>query len=311
MLAIPEVQFNYSSTQSNVDPNALCDWLEACILFGTGSVTKGDVVDLLLEAQICADDNQDLAHMIADQGWEVFATRRRWGGLPDHVELSTTRIVCDVVWQDEPVWSFLILLSLLRIYPSWAKERQAHAVQGDLFERVVELICPHLLPGWVTYRAGWSPDETKNVPGIVNELTGRLFTPGATDLDEWLITAGKDGGLDLVCYRTFADERQAAPVYLLQCASGKNWRDKIHTPSGTLWQKLLNSAVLPSTGIVTPFVVGSREMKINALIGQVVVFDRIRLVQAAKIGNLALPEQLLVDLAEWMNPRVDQLPRAA
>lgn len=311
MLKIPEVKFNYSATKSNVDPNALCDWLEACVLFEGPSVTKGDVVDLLLEAQVCSDDNQDLAHAIADEGWDALGIRKRWGGLHDNLNITATRITCDVSWEDDPIRAFFVLLSALRIYPDWANERQAHGVQGDLFERVVELICPFLLPGWIIYRAGWSPQDTKNVPGIVAELTGRLCTTGAADLDDWLMTAGNDGGLDIVCYRSFSDEREAAPVFFLQCASGKNWRDKVHTPDGVLWQKLLNSAVIPSTGVVAPFVIDQKEMKISALMGQTVIFDRIRLVQAARDGNVQLPDQLAEDLAAWMNPRVEELPRAA
>lgn len=311
MLKVPEVKFNYSATKSNVDLNALCDWLEACVLFEGPFVTKGDVVDLLLEAQVCSDDNQDLAHAIADEGWDALSIRKRWGGLPDNFEISPTRITCNAPWEDDPIRAFFVLLSALRIYPDWAKERQSHGVQGDLFERVVELICPYLLPGWVTFRAGWSPTDTKDIPTIVAELSDRLFTAGAADLNDWLITAGNDGGLDIVCYRTFADEREAAPVFFLQCASGKNWRDKIHTPDGLLWQKLLNSAVIPSTGVVAPFVIDQKEMKISALMGQAVIFDRIRLIQAARYGNVQLPDNLAHDLAIWMNPRVEQLPRAA
>ncbi len=39
---------------------------------------------------------------------------------------------------------------------------------------------------------------------------------------EWIGHNDKDGGLDLVCYRDFMDEREGMPMYFLQCASGKN-----------------------------------------------------------------------------------------
>ena len=130
-------------------------------------------------------------------------------------------------------------------------------------------------------------------------------------IDEWLITPGNDGGLDIVCYRSFDDEREATPVFFLQCASGKNWRTKIATPNPDLWQKLLNSAVKPSTGIVAPFVIDRKELKFHALVGQIIVFDRIRLIKAARAGNVQLPEDLAQELRDWMDPRVEHLPRAA
>jgi hypothetical protein len=311
MLKIPEIKFERSANKSNVDPNALCDWLEACALFEGPTVTKGDVVDLLIEGQVCSDDNQDLAHSIADQGWDELAMRKRWGGVPDDLDITSTRITCATTWQDDAIRAFFVLLSALRIYPEWAKGHQAHGVQGDLFERVVELICPHLLPGWTSYRAGWSPENTKDIPAIAAELNQRLYTSGAPDLDAWLMNAGNDGGLDIVCYRPFSDEREAIPAFFLQCASGKNWRTKVQTPNPELWSKILNSAVRPSTGIVAPFVIDSNELRFAALLGQVIVFDRIRLIQAAREGNVELPEDLAHELAAWMTPRVDQLPRAA
>lgn len=309
MLKIPEINFNYSANQSNVDPNAMCDWLEACALFDGPDVTKSDVVDMLLEYQICSDENQDLAHLIADEGWEELAKRKRWGGVPDYVEITATRISSPGSWQDDPIRSFFILLSALRIYPDWAKEYQAYSVQGELFERVVEAICPHLLPGWATYRAGWSPDDTKNIPEIVGELITRLFVPGAADLNRWLLNAGNDGGLDMVCYRNFGDEREAMPLFFLQCASGRNWREKINTPNPELWQKLLDSAVRPSTGIVAPFVIDPKELSIAALMGQIIVFDRVRLLSAARQGDVHLDDAFKAELMNWLHPRIEGLPR--
>jgi hypothetical protein len=311
MLAIPEVKFAYSATQSNVDTNALCDWLEACTLFDEQVVTKGDVVDLLMENQICPDTNQDLAHLIADEGWDEMGRRKRWGGVPDYVTLTGSRIESASTWQDDPIRAFLVLLSLLRLYPEWAKGHQAHAIQGDLFEKVIEQICPHLLPGWTTYRAGWSPEDTKNIPDIVEALCERIYTAGAADINDWLLTAGNDGGLDLVCYRKFQDEREAMPVFFLQCASGKNWRTKIETPNPDLWQKLLNSAVRPSTGIAAPFVIEPKELKTAALIGQIVVFDRLRILSAAREGPVTLDNQFGGEVLAWMQPRIEALPRAA
>lgn len=171
-------------------------------------------------------------------------------------------------------------------------------------------MCPSLLPGWKTYRAGWTPDDAKDVPGIVEELCNLLFTAGAADLDQWISPQGNDGGLDLVCYRTYGDEREGTPVFFLQCASGKNWRQKIHTPSGAEWQKYLNSAVMPSTGIVAPFVIENPELKRASLQGQVIVFDRIRLLSAKRAFPIVLPNELANDLREWMAIRIADLPKA-
>lgn len=82
MLNIPEIKFRHSRDRSNVDINAMGDWIEACTLFDDNVLSKSDVVDILLESQVCTDENHELAHLIADEGWNEIARRKRWGGDP-------------------------------------------------------------------------------------------------------------------------------------------------------------------------------------------------------------------------------------
>ena len=310
MLQIPQVGFQKSVSKSNVDKNPLADWLEAVVLFDEGSVAKSEVVDVLIEFQICVDEGQDLAHQIASDGWDEIRLRQTWGGIPANFNISTNRLEDATDWTEDLIRSFFLLLSILKIFPDWAREHQDHVNQGNLFEEVVELISPALLPGWEVLRAGWSPENAKSVPEIIEELRGRIHVSGALDLEEWYAPAAKDAGLDLVCYREFLDQREAMPIYLLQCASGKNWRQKISTPNANLWQKLLNSAVQPSTAIAAPFVIDTPELKRAALEGQIIVFDRLRMISAATVADISLPDELRSQLIAWMTPRVETIPRA-
>ncbi|MDF0596313.1 hypothetical protein [Psychromarinibacter halotolerans] len=310
MLQIPEKDFKKSVNVSNVGVTSLGDWLEACLLFSSDRVSKNDVVDLLIEEQVCDDDSQDLAYQIATNGWDELSRRQRWGGLSLEADFTRDRLTRRTTWEDDLFSSFMVLLSLFKIFPEWAAGHRDFVGQGDLFERCTELICPALLPGWKTYRAGWTPEDAKNIPGIVDALCELLFTSGAADLNEWIAPQGNDGGLDLVCYKTFGDEREGMPVFFLQCASGKNWRDKIHTPNGRTWQKYLNAAVMPSTGIIAPFVIESAELKRASLEGQAIVFDRLRLLSAKRENPIELPDELANDLKAWMQVRVDALPIA-
>ncbi len=311
MLQFPEKGFNRSVGRSNVKTNYLGDWLEACSLFDGPDVSRSDVVDMLIEGQICDADDQDLAHQIVEEGWSELARRQRWGGVPVGTTVGATRVETLQNWEDDLIRSFFLYLSLVRIYPEWAKGYYDHVRQGDLFERVCEAICPHLLPGWETYRAGWSPDDTKNIPDIVEQLISRIFVKGSADLERWLSGDENDGGLDIVCYRPFKDEREAMPVYFLQCASGKNWREKVQTPSPEYWKTILDAAVLPSTGILAPFVIEDQQLRIASLVGQTIVFDRLRLMSAVQEGAIMLDGNLRDELKDWLRPRIEGLPRAS
>ena len=309
MLAFPQIASWYSADQSNVDELALADWLEAIVLFDETRVSKNAVVDILLEEQICPSDAQDLAYEIATDGWAELLRRQRWGGIPASVTIDDAGIEIGDEADRSTLWQFFVLLSVLKLYPDWAERHRNYTVQGDTFERVVDALCPVLLPGWESYRTGWSPNETKDIPGIVRELCKRLNVSGAANLSRWVGPKTKDGGLDIVCYRPFADAREALPTFFLQCASGRNWRDKVHTPNADTWQKYLDAAVKPSTGIVAPFVVDDKDLRLAALTGQVIVLDRLRMLSATRDVQFSMEEDLCHDVQKRMQPRVDDLPR--
>ncbi|WP_145962760.1 hypothetical protein [Mangrovicoccus ximenensis] len=308
MLKIPGKNFARSVNKINVATCTLADWLEATVLFDEAEVSKSDVVDLLIEEQICNDGDQDLANEIADQGWAEIRLRQSWGGTPPSLVIGPTRLKLDDDWRAEPIHAFFVMLSILQLYPDWAERHKNFSVQGELFEKVSEEICPGLLPGWSTVRAGWSPDNAVNIDMIVENLCGRLNTLGSLRLDAWTSDSANDGGLDIVCYREFSDSREATPTYFLQCASGTNWRSKIHTPSAVSWMKYLDSAVQPSTGILAPFVISTEEIRRAGLSGQITVFDRIRLLHAYYQHEINLSAPVRDEVIAWIEARAADIP---
>ena len=72
--------------------------------------------------------------------------------------------------------------------------------------------------------------------------------------------------------------------------------------------KYLNSAVQPGTGIVAPFFISTKEVRRAGLDGQVTVFDRIRLLQAAYENQISLSEQVNSEVIDWVDQRVADIP---
>ena len=307
MIDVPERDFLGVGTASPLRMEALADWLEANLLFCGRTVSASDVADTLIQSQSVAAD-QDLANGIVSDGWFEVQRRQLWSGQAGTVGVTDGALTTQFDWEDTPIWSFFVLLSIQRMFPTWSNAQANYSVQGELFERVVEEICPAMFPGWRSYRTGWSPGNTKNIPLIVQQLTERLHVLGHANLAAWLPPGAKDGGLDIVCYRHFDDQREALPVYFLQCASGRNWRQKVGTPNADEWQKYLDSAVMPSTGIAAPFVIDNEQLRFAALRGQVVVLDRLRMLSAATSGGVELSLNLRKQVLDWMRPRVDCLP---
>ncbi len=234
--------------------------------------------------------------------------RKRHIGNPNTIVIRGDQISGIDDWRNDPVRSLFLILSLFRLYPDWAKDIKNSSQQGLVFEKIVEVLCANLFLGWEVYRVGWSPDNTPNIFEVVNTLVDKLNCRGATDLSEWVADQGKDGGLDVICYRFFDDDKEALPIFLIQCASGNNWRNKIHTPNASEWKKWLNAAVDPGTGIAAPFVIDDKMLRTAALAGQVIVIDRLRLLRAYYDKPSVVPQALKDEIVAWLEPYMDILP---
>ncbi len=115
-----------------------------------------------------------------------------------------------------------------------------------------------LLPGWQVRPTGWSPNRTCTIRHIAEEVALRLGE-ALGDVELWADEAAKESGLDLLCYRPFADGRVGVPVYLMQCASGRNWREKLHEPDLRLWTKIVQFASAPKKAFSTPFALSDHD----------------------------------------------------
>jgi len=307
MLKLPKRGFPQCADKNNIKNEVLGDWLEANLLFGDEPISKVDFVDLLDEQQICT--KQDLAHPIADDGWGELERRKKIIGLSDdYMKLEGKSVEAVHDWNNDPIRAFFVALSLFYPYPDWGEEHRNAPEQGLLFERVVEALAAGIFPGWETYRVGWAPGSTNSMHDIVREIGDLLNCSVHPDLATWIPDQAKDGGLDLVCFRRFQDERDAVPTFLIQCASGNNWRSKVNTPSPDIWQKYLDSAVRPGTGIAAPFVIPSKKLRVSALQGQAIVLDRLRLLSSYYVNENLIGEELTTDVCEWLEPFVKDLP---
>ncbi len=181
--------------------------------------------------------------------------------------------------------------------------------QGDLFERFSEESLRKY--GWETLRTGWAS-------GISNPAFSDIVSRVAQELDEaWVnddalpvFRDAKEEGLDLVAHQPFADKRVGRPFYLIQCASGDNWNDKLHTPDLDVWTKLIVFVTSPRRGFCFPLTLDDNDFKAKCTKCSGLFLDRYRLLGNGMgvTRNLSLPLQ--ADLRKWLTPRVAALPTA-
>jgi hypothetical protein len=163
------------------------------------------------------------------------------------------------------------------------------------------------LNGWTIHRTGWSRTKPEKLTEIVHELASRLGE-AVGNIPHWTNPGANELGLDLLCYRPFPDARVGVPVYLLQCASGANWHEKLHTPQLEIWSKIIQFVATPRKAFAIPFaLVDGDFVRKCALVGGLLI-DRYRLLAATCVDDNWLSGPLRARLIAWLSPRIDALP---
>jgi hypothetical protein len=91
----------------------------------------------------------------------------------------------------------------------------------------------------------------------------------------------EDGGVDVVVWWRFRDDRAGSPVLLAQCTVQLEWGDKVSDISVDRWDKWIDFATVPpQLALVIPFAV-NRESKTWAerTVDAGVIIDRLRLIE--------------------------------
>ena len=311
MLALPEVGVSARSVNNhNNKLNALCDWVEASLLFGTSELSRSEVVDVLLENQLY--ESQDLAHERVEQVWSVIAERSRYLQSPLGMQVVGNRITKTQPWTRFPAYGFCMALALSELYPTWAKGWDTPAsTQGAIFEELTEHSFARTLVGWHVERIGWTPGIPTKLRTVLPGLIAKLNERDGAEIDLHVDANTNELGLDVLAFCSYDDLHASIPVLLIQCASGKNWVTKRQTPDFSIWTKVISFNSQPVRGFAIPFAFADQlEFRKEATSVSGVFMDRNRLLGAFRRRPGTMPVGLNRKLSAWTRAQVRTLPGA-
>ena len=313
MLALPTSNFSQPigtppEIEHNIELSVLCDWIEGSVLFDNEDLSKADIVDVLKEEEVY--DDPDVAMALVNDAWSELAERLVWIGGKGPFSFSHQTIKSEGSWEENPAHSFCILLSMPQCYDNWstALHRGDYSEQGRLFEELTKVSIEHQFSDWKVYQTGWSTTNPKKLRNIVDEIASRLGEIKG-EIEPWANPDGNDQGLDLLCYRPFLDNRGGVPVYLMQCASGKHWKDKLYTPDLQVWTKIINFMATPRKAFAIPFALPDKEFKERCNRVDGMLLDRYRILAAVNYNTEWTSHSLKKEIIKWIAPRLQKLPR--
>ena len=286
----------------DLDNSMILDWLEATSLFLEEELSQTDVVDHLVQEQVFED--QDSASELVLAAWTALQRRMSWIGSHAPIVFNDRWMTRRVNWQDVPAHSYCLLVSLGSRYEDWHTTFGPNYVeQGRLFESITRAAMEARFSGWRFLQTGWSRDNTSKLASVIDELTVAIDERRG-DPEGYLDLNAKDAGVDLVWHLRFPDSRGGTPVYLTQCASGKNWAEKVNEPDIKEWVKIVDFAAPPNKALSLPFALNERELRRQSNRAGGLLVDRYRLLAQATPELMWIPGPLRLELINWLDGRI-------
>ncbi len=305
MIAVPTRGMTRSVNTHRVDLNVLADWIEASVIFREEELSQAEVSDSLIEEQVY--EEQDLAQEKVSDAWKELERRARLCSKSYALEVEGQWVRKIESWNERPAHIFCLLLSIARSYDWWVKEfGHDYTAQGELFELLTEQALKTLVPGWSTLLTGWNRTTTGGFKDIATKVA-QIVGSGDPNLDLWDDKNAKDMTLDVLLYRPFADGRQGFPYFLIQCASGANWDQKLRDPDLSVWENIVRPLTQPMRGFAVPFCFSEQEFHQNCVKTEGLLLDRCRLLGAGQSNHQWLPHETGEKINEWAALRVKKL----
>ncbi len=310
LLAVPKKGFVRKSVGAHrSDCIVVSDWVEGSALFFNRAVSRMEVRGFLCDCDYYQD--QAYAMEFVDQVWVELRRRNQWLAASPVFTLDKDKLEPIANWGDSLGYSFCLMLTFLQRY----SEKQHgklyktnYVKQGSLFEELSQESLTKL--GWKTLRTGWASGITNpNFELIVHQVAAELNEDWVNDPGVKLFKKAKDEGLDLVAHRPFVDARWGRAFFLIQCASGGDWEDKLHTPCLEVWDGgLVSFTTKPRRGFCFPLALDDDDFRMACKRCAGMVLDRFRLLSSGTSVNVGLTAGLQKGISCWLSPRVKALP---
>ena len=305
--------------------SVFADWLELCAL-GNPSRTfsKAWAADVARDAgllgtgtqgKLAGDDPYQAPHDLseedslasfADELWRVLTARAdSIGSLRYCYELTgDTLQLRAATWQDVPIHTLMLLCDVGRRYSlQWNSDET-----GQLFEVSVAAAATRLFGG-PSVRFGWEiePGWPKPIEERVRRLAEELGLR-TEDLTGKVEAKDKDKGLDVAARLSFGDDCPGTLSCLIQCATGKNWREKLGEPSITTWSSLLqwNSNLVRAIAVPWRLEKPYDYLRTFRDFDGAIVLDRPRLLAAG--ADDLLPADRRCQILEWCESNLSEIP---
>ena len=224
------------------DVNVVADWAELYVLSTNTSLAKLELSNFI-KANLPEVTDDTVRIALVDSVFNELAFRKsKLYGNSCHYEVIGNTINSIISLKDLPEVGLCLIFSLKGVIVQKGRNN------GTKFFEQISNIASKTFMG-DSYLVGF-PNNSQLDRQIQDACNNCVETKGHENPRK----SDKDGGVDIVAWRTFGDERTNKIVVLIQCGAGKHFEQKkpINVPR---WRRWVHWAFDPITGMTTPKIV--------------------------------------------------------
>ena len=284
------------------DIHVVADWVELCVVADGRTMSYEEVATAYRDAGLYPQVESDEPSLEEDT-WAELKRRKKFLG--EEYPLA----VCDNTLKggvslESPSFDLLLLAATAGHYGRGEGQELAR-----LFEHVVAAASIGLLGGKAA-RFGWPPDEgtPTNVAGRIMHFAKELDLQ-PQEHDSKVESREKDIGLDIAAQHGIGGSVAGTVVFLIQCATGRNWEEKKSSVSVPRWLELIDWNAIPIPAFAVPWWWARDKDYIRYFrrMGHAVVLDRARLLKGGPDDQL--DDDRKEKVKAWTDKRLKALPR--
>ncbi len=290
LLAHPTEGVRRSVKEHNSNITLVADWLELGVLLfddDDEGITVHECVDYFVEEQIYRD--QGFCAAFFESVFGELRTRTQLFGTDYPISIDPSlRLTCAEPWREHTALAFCLLVSTAPFYSGYTDWVGGDYVQqGALFEAITAAALGRWFPEWEVTRTGWGGGIGTPLIELLDEIAASTMETVRTEAPAFVAAAEKDLGMDIAAVRRFPDRRAALPVIFGQCASGRDWKHKLHTPDTSRWKQLLTLTHTPLKAFSLPYRLVDGDYTVRRSQCKGLLLDRVPSIASRSRGALA------------------------
>jgi hypothetical protein len=277
MIKIPDSKSHFS----------VADWIELYLATTAENISKADIINFLEKTSL-----EEPTNAFIDSVWNELTKRQyKYQNPPFAVDGN---IIDRKIIYETNSYTVCLIFSLFGL-------QGGSSESSKLFERISAHVIKEYLKGEV-YLMGWP--TLKDKPISIKEKVRELCNKLNEDFNTAPKAKYKDRGVDIVAWKQFDDKRSSQCVILVQCAAGKDWKDKTtkdnHYES---WTQYIHWACNPLQAFFVPCIIPDYDWHDYSRDAGI-LFDRIRITNLLKTG--LKDKELNIEINNWVRKKVKE-----